>query len=380
MTNRSDENNAAAATGAAQKHQSEFFKDPIKVAVSIGVSLLIAAAWYITIVINPSFDRQAADLTEWSERQDTAMRELTAKMDGLSDEMGDLNEKIIRQGADSRVDTNSILTKVDSSLDQIDGLERQLSSLDNSVNRVEVELKGQIAALETSFDTGITLVEQKSESTEKKVEEKLAALPETENVVTQLDEQEDRITSNEQNVEDTERDFKLLESLVLIGIEHPVLEQTIYTLVKDNPELAESDALIKLWDSRGDYSAANFVGHLMDSYTIAENSAMLLAYPALTETKPIRFFIPLHEIEANAEPQIAAAKAADEEAAVPLAKPLSISRVCAEMSDKPTIECYKYFLNLSDDVNDDKITLDSPSDGAVMRLIVEKHAADVPGS
>ena len=112
------------------------------------------------------------------------------------------------------------------------------------------------------------MVERKSESTEKKVEETLASLPETENVVTQLDEQGDRIASNEQNVEDTERGFKLLESLVLIGIEHPMLERAIHTLVKDNPELAESDALIKLWESRGVYSAPNFVVHLMDSYSM----------------------------------------------------------------------------------------------------------------
>ena len=31
MTNRSDENDVAAAAYATTKHQSEFFKDPIKV-------------------------------------------------------------------------------------------------------------------------------------------------------------------------------------------------------------------------------------------------------------------------------------------------------------------------------------------------------------
>ena len=55
---------------------------------------------------------------------------------------------------------------------------------------------------------------------------------------------------------------------MLIGIEHPMLERAIHTLVKDNPELAESDALIKLWESRGVYSAPNFVVHLMDSYSM----------------------------------------------------------------------------------------------------------------
>ena len=268
MTNRSDENDVAAAAYATTKHQSEFFKDPIKVAVSIGVSLVLAAAWYINSVINPSFDRQATELSVWSDRHETSMRELTAKLDGLADKIGDLSEKLIQQKADSRVATNSIVTKVDTSLLQIDGIERQLSGLDTSVSRVEVQLKSQIASLETSLNTGITMVERKSESTEKKVEETLASLPETENVVTQLDEQGDRIASNEQNVEDTERGFKLLESLVLIGIEHPMLERAIHTLVKDNPELAESDALIKLWESRGVYSAPNFVVHLMDSYSM----------------------------------------------------------------------------------------------------------------
>ena len=44
------------------------------------------------------------------------MRELTAKLDGLADKIGDLSEKLIQQKADSRVATNSIVTKVDTSL------------------------------------------------------------------------------------------------------------------------------------------------------------------------------------------------------------------------------------------------------------------------
>ena len=104
---------------------------------------------------------------------------------------------------------------------------------------------------------------------------------------------------------------------------------------------------------------------------------MLLAYDELTETKPIRFFVDKQEIQSSAEPTIGAANPDQEESQVPLAKPLTITRVCAEMK-KPTIECYTYFLNLSDEISDDVISFESPSDNAVMKLIVGKHESAIP--
>jgi len=337
------------------------YSSPYSFTAAAFIGVLILVFGYMDRHIDPKLDSQSDDI-----------KEAIKKIDNLSTSLQNYRVSVAEKDSATASTIATLSAQISNSQIQSADTNEQLSNLSTDIRTTNQNFQTKFAELQNTIRDEIKTVEEKTNTTEQRIEETIANLPEAETMVIQLDEQKTAIAN-------ADRDVNILKTLDQLGIEHPQQRTALQIFAESNPEFSENpEALVVFWDSKENFTNAKFAEHIKEKYTIAPTDALLLAYNELTEAKPILFFVEKREIQSNAEPTVGAAKPESEESEVPLAKPLTIARVCAEMK-KPTMECYAYFLDLSNDVEDDVISFESPSDNAVMKLIIDKHEPEIPG-